>query len=93
MKVTKWKPTCGERYYYISQSGTISSTRAGTGRDTIFRIATNNCFKTYDKCKNVLTKKLNQLGLPFFPWGTVGYCGINHNYLTPEKYIPHPNKW
>ena len=58
-----WKPTCGERYYYISQSGTISSTRAGTGRDTIFRIATRNCYKSYDMCKRVLKRFLEKLNI------------------------------
>lgn len=92
--IRKWKPTCGERYYYISQSGTINSTVAGTGRDTIFRIANGNCYKKYGMCKHVLEILLDKLNLPQRGLGKIemthymqGFGGI------PEKYLPHPNSF
>ena len=87
-----WKPTCGEIYYYISQSGTINSTRAGTGRDTIFRIATSNCYKSYDMCKRVLKRFLDKMNIPLQGLGKIE---MTHYMLNskgiPEKYLPHPN--
>ena len=91
----KWKPACGELYYYISQSGSINSTKAGTGADTVFKIATGNYFKTYDLCKNILKKKLDELELPYRKYGKLklsGFSSINGNKI-PEKYLPHPFKY
>lgn len=85
----KWKPKCGETFYYVSLSGTISSTRAGIGRDTIFKIATNNCFKTYAMCKKVLKTKLDSLGLNYFKWGKVELPERPSDcFIIPDSYKP-----
>ena len=65
----KWKPICGETFYYITQSGTVGTTRAGRGRDTIFKIASGNCFKTPTQAAKVLKSILDKLRLPYFTWG------------------------
>ena len=84
----KWYPKCGERFYYISQSGTVSSTRAGKGRDTYFKIATGNFFKTYEQAHRKLKDILIDLKIPFFPWGKVE-CPARADIHPdmPEHYI------
>lgn len=81
----KWKPTVGERYYYLSQSGTVNSTVAGIGRDTIFRIATGNYYKSYKKAHKMLTEQLIALGFKILPWGKSNWDTLNY----PIQYKPN----
>lgn len=86
-QLENWKPTCGETYYYISQSGTIASTRAGFGVDTYFKIATKNCYPSYQACKIALEQKLTELGFSYFNWGKLGIA-VHTDYSFPSEYYP-----
>ena len=91
----KWKPKYGERYYYISHCGSINSTRAGYSKDTIFRIATGNYFKSFAKCQNVLKKLLEKLNLPSehqHGLGKVKFTVRIPHSKIPEEYLPISNK-
>lgn len=89
----KWKPKCGDTFYYITQSGTVATARARYDKGTVFRIATNNCFKSYKQAHNALKKLLDELSLPRFSWGKTQLIISNPNYPVPEEYLPEPNKW
>ena len=91
MAVTKWKPTCGQTFYYISQSGTVSGTRAGWGADTVFKIATNNCFKTKRQALKVLKKILDDRHLPYFKFGTAYLVVDPLCRHIPKQYLAKPN--
>lgn len=88
----KWKPKIGERFYYISQRGSISATRAGYSEDTIWKIATGNCYKTYNNCLLVLVKKMKELGIPYFDWGTPKFSKHAIKDKSMNKYLPRKNE-
>ena len=46
----RWKPELEERYYFITQGGTIQIT-CNTDDGDSFRLFTNNCFKTKEEAK------------------------------------------
>ena len=89
----KWVPTCGDTYYYITQSGTVATARARFDKGTIFRIANKNCFKSYKQAHNVLKRLLDDLQLPRFSWGKTELIISNSNYPVPNRYLPKPNRW
>lgn len=85
IKYKRWYPKCGERYYFISQSGTVSSTRAGTSKDYVWRYYNFNVFKSYKHCQSVLRKKLLLLGIPFHDVKDTGSIMINTNEIFMPK--------